>query len=541
MCEVIRDNFEDYFPVIEKAIRRSDFVGIDTEFTGLTIGEQTKPSLFDTGEERYKKLRKCVTQITINQLGLAAFIKDPKENRYEVQSFNLYLFPTTFGPVDVCFTVQASSWEFQSKYNMDFNKMIYHGISFMNEEQHNLVKDHICSHAMNSGQLRVGDEYAAQKICSHIAAWVNYAKEKDKYVVSTQDIQGIKDIFVLSKEIRNRFPLVWTVTDESGNIFVEKVTMETRQQLEQKSAEAQQQEEQKLLESMLGITRIFRVLRECKKPLVGHNMLFDLLLLYDKFYKPLPVSYRQFKVELNSMLPTIFDTKHITNSLRKTMEETGLLDSTTLEDLYIMFKSPKGREHVIHSPDIFHAEGFDRYKTKHVPHEAGYDSFLSGYVFLRMAHILTFQETKSSEVVPCTFRRYLHSLASYTNSINVIRASLSHICLDGPDPPSKRPELLYVKSRHLNKPLNMTQLAGWFSPYGSVDIRLEDKTCAYVAAGNFRCAKDILTAFKGHDTIYVTKYSIWRHSLVVRSLLWAGTLVSGCICLWAIWPGQKNM
>ncbi|KAL3856810.1 hypothetical protein ACJMK2_011527 [Sinanodonta woodiana] len=434
----------------------------------------------------------------------------------------------------------ASSWEFQCKYNMDFNKMMYHGISFMNEEQLSLVKNHISSHAMYSGQLRVADEYAAQKICSKIAAWVISDEEKDKYIVKTQDIQGIKDFFVLSKEIRNRFPLVWTATDESGNIIVEKVTIETRQKLEQESEEAQKQEEQKLLDSMLGITRVFRVLTECKKPLVGHNMLFDLLLLYDKLYKPLPVSYRQFKAELNSLLPTVIDTKHITNTLQKPMGETGLLDSTTLEDLYIMFKSPKGREHVIHSPDIFHAEGFDRYKTSHVPHEAGYDSFLCGYVFLRLAHIITFQETKSSEVVPCTFRRYLQNLASYSNRINVIRASLSHICLDGPDPPSRRPELLYVKSRHLTKPLNIIQLASWFSPYGSVDIRLEDKTRAHVAAGNFRCAKDILAAFKGHDAIYVTKYSIWRHSQAVRSLLWAGTLVSGGICLWALWPGQKN-
>ena len=42
---------------------------IDTEFTGLKINDDTKPSLFDDAEARYKKLRDVISQITIAQLG----------------------------------------------------------------------------------------------------------------------------------------------------------------------------------------------------------------------------------------------------------------------------------------------------------------------------------------------------------------------------------------------------------------------------------------------------------------------------------------
>ena len=42
---------------------------IDTEFTGLKINEETKSSLFDDAEDRYKKLREIISQITIAQLG----------------------------------------------------------------------------------------------------------------------------------------------------------------------------------------------------------------------------------------------------------------------------------------------------------------------------------------------------------------------------------------------------------------------------------------------------------------------------------------
>ena len=33
-------------------------------------------------------------------------------------------------------------------------------------------------------------------------------------------------------------------------------------------------------------------------------------------------------------------------------------------------------------------------------------------------------------------------------------------------------------------------------------------------------AKDILKAFQNHPTYYVTQYSMWRHSPVVRNIMW---------------------
>jgi hypothetical protein len=42
------------------------------------------------------------------------------------------------------------------------------------------------------------------------------------------------------------------------------------------------------LENLLGFTRIFREIVKSKKPILGHNMLMDLMIWYDKFYRPLP-------------------------------------------------------------------------------------------------------------------------------------------------------------------------------------------------------------------------------------------------------------
>ena len=44
----------------------------------------------------------------------------------------------------------------------------------------------------------------------------------------------------------------------------------------------------RVMNEMLGFTRVFRVLAAHKKIIFGHNFLMDLMIIYDKFYKPLP-------------------------------------------------------------------------------------------------------------------------------------------------------------------------------------------------------------------------------------------------------------
>ncbi|KAL5016514.1 hypothetical protein ScPMuIL_006103 [Solemya velum] len=208
--------------------------------------------------------------------------------------------------------------------------------------------------------------------------------------------------------------------------------------------------------------------------------------------------------------------------------------------LYLLPQKVAGIRYVLHSPIINEAAGYGRYTGKHVPHEAGYDAFMCGYVFVRLSHIVQFHGTRSSDILPCTFRQYQRKMARFNNRINVIRGTLFNIRLDGPDPVSERPPMLFVKRRGYTQKLDCDQLAHWFSPYGSVDIRLMDSSRALVATGNFRCAKDIMSAFKKHEVLYVAKYSALRHSPVVRRLLWAGAVFSGSLCVWVVMSSRKQ-
>ena len=72
--EVLRGNFEECYPLVASALSRCSFVAIDTEFSLLHDDDvSAKPSLFDSGEERYRKLRRVVQSATLTQFGLSAF------------------------------------------------------------------------------------------------------------------------------------------------------------------------------------------------------------------------------------------------------------------------------------------------------------------------------------------------------------------------------------------------------------------------------------------------------------------------------------
>ncbi|CAH1801558.1 unnamed protein product [Owenia fusiformis] len=532
MCEVLRDNLDDHIQDIAESIKTCCFIAIDTEFSGLKSSLETKPSLFDDGEERYRKLRGSSSQFLIVQFGLSMYHKLPDKNKYEAHTYNFYLYPSSFGPRDVRFLCQASSFEFLCKHNFDFNKFVYNGISYMNEEEECEMRRHISTGKLFQGLDREFDERELQEYCSAVAVWLSKAKDGETFDLNVDKRNDVIE-YIVHMELRQRFDTVWT-RRQGDKITVEKVPACEKQKLELTDDFSQVKLENRIMDSLLGFTRIFRLLIQHKKPLVGHNMLTDLLLMYDKFHQPLPDSYKEFKNELHRIFPTIIDTKHISSNLRKLYEGTGLMESTNLMDLYTALNSYKGRFKVLYSPDICHGEAFWRYERDHHPHEAGYDSFIAGNVFIRMCHLLCNEGIKSTSASPMEFYQYMRTIEPYKNKINVIRASLNHICLDGEDPISKRPELLYVQPRNPGSNLSSSQLAMMMSQFGSVDIKMQGTRHALVAVGNYRCMWDILKAYKKDPDIAVVKYNYWRHSQTARRLLWSGVLLGGGITLLAL-------
>ncbi|XP_076473085.1 pre-piRNA 3'-exonuclease trimmer-like [Babylonia areolata] len=535
MCEVTKSSFEQLFPLIEKTIKEADFIAIDSEFTGLTVRDNDKPSLFDTSEERYRKIKNSVSRLSLCQIGISAFVRDKDQQSYQAHTYNFPLCPMAFGPISPGFYWQTSSLQFMSHFNFDFNTCVYEGVSFMNDQQERQLCRSMDSGNLFSGQDRTFDESFLQTLCSKVAEWYVTSKEGQMFTLhKTSQFAKLWNEYVIHTEIRRRFSDVWTTSDSFKNIAVEKVSPRRRKEMEEKEVADKEKEPEKMKQTMLGFTRVFRVIREYQKPLVGHNMLMDILFMYDKFFRPLPAKYSTFKRDLHDIFPKIYDTKHMSFSFRKMLQELTGTFSNNLIQLYHLISSKAVTNCEQHMPSVTHAKGFDRYTLQNTPHEAGFDAYVCGYVFIRLCHLERFRNNKNSLVGYCPIQLYLKSAEPFCNHINVIRATVSYICLEGPDPPSKRPQQLFVRCRKRGERLNTQQLAEWMTPCGPVDIRLLSPATAIVAADNFSCARAILSTFKNHKTVAVSKYRFWKHSPSVKVLMWCGLVVSGGVCIWSI-------
>ena len=147
-----------------------------------------------------------------------------------------------------------------------------------------------------------------------------------------------------------------------------------------------------LIYSRLPVTppQIFDLIVAQQKPVVGHNLFMDLLFLHEKFYRPLPAKLKDFKKNMNRLLPSIFDTKNMIHREKRRLEDDlGFnFQTTSLTELFQIFDSDKGKVGALYSPVIGYASPGKYNAENRIPHEAGYDSYLAGYVFLRLAHLI---------------------------------------------------------------------------------------------------------------------------------------------------------
>ena len=143
-------------------------------------------------------------------------------------------------------------------------------------------------------------------------------------------------------------------------------------------AEAARAQQLASLTQRAGFLRVWRALCASGKPLVGHNLLYDLLFLHDHFEAPLPPSLAACKASLHARLPLVWDTKLLATRC-------GRFAETALGPLHAacVGGEPPSPVAVSFPPD------FARYDGGEQAHEAGYDAHMTGVVLaaLRRAEL----------------------------------------------------------------------------------------------------------------------------------------------------------
>ncbi|XP_049762190.1 pre-piRNA 3'-exonuclease trimmer-like [Schistocerca cancellata] len=534
MVDILRSNFEEKLPEIKAALKNAKFIAIDTEFTGLSVYKNYKPSLFDTGRQRYEKLRRNLEKVIIIQIGLSVFSYVRDENKYVANIYRIPVYPCSFGSIDSVYLTQASSVHFLCEYDFDFNKVMYEGVPYLNLRDEKRLKQELqeCKNVIDLRNLSFLEEEAIIYLKTEmdkVVDWVSTACIGDTLLLSTFLKARMKRQlgYCLHVELRHRFNNIWTYGDEEG-IIVKKIATEKHRLMSNK--ENKEKLDEDLIHYLLGFSHIFKLLVELKKPIVGHNCLLDLMLLYQQFHDVLPGSYSSFKKKMNELFPNLYDTKHISFELQHRLDR-DVLPSTILSDLYAFFEEGRGSVLGAYTPTV-ETEFGDDGVTKQI-HDAAWDSYVSGYCFIRMAHVIANRKFEIIVQQPLTSVEHFTSLEDFKNKINVIRCAVSHICLNGPDPESRRPQWIYVETR-TNRKLSEDEVYLLFSQYDAVDVTLYSKNSALVAIGNSRSARMIRKKLQENEEFKVTSYSLISHNKLLRCVLWICAASTSMTAAWFI-------
>lgn len=114
-----------------------------------------------------------------------------------------------------------------------------------------------------------------------------------------------------------------------------------------------------------------RKLKSQRRALVGHNCLTDLINLYRCFIGDLPELVQDFSSKLHDLFPHILDTKYIAGLGNRRWADTSL--KAVDDDL-----------RSIRAPEIHVPPDFDRCLSGNNYHEAGFDSFVTARIGLKM-------------------------------------------------------------------------------------------------------------------------------------------------------------
>ncbi|GAB1859301.1 Poly(A)-specific ribonuclease PARN-like domain-containing protein 1 [Camponotus japonicus] len=535
MLEVTNQNFNTIYPHLEHALKNASFIAIDTELTGINV-DDVKNSLFDSINERYEKQRSSIQPHIIIQFGITTFQRIQHENQYTAETFNFFLLPRSIPSKNRQFAWQVSALEFLTAYEFDFNKLAYNGISYLNEDDQAILQQQLQENVLFRNverSISYREEDCLKDYINQVSEWLNTASDETsslKIDTPTPILQ-----YVTHKELRNRFPNVWTFSGDNM-VTVMKIPPDSRTILEQEEGSIL---ENVLVESYIGFSKVFKLLVTLKKPIVAHNALLDLMFMYQQFYKPLPKKYTNFKDSLHQLFPTIYDTKFLSFELRELLSTEQKWKFNSLSGLVEYFTEKQGKYVALGSPNINLTCKINSDKSNvTVPltkyHTAGWDSYFAGYVFIRLIHVFAAKRYGQG----LTLKHFTHTelmtnVKSFANCINIIRGSTSHLKLDGPEPVSTRPKWLFVKTL-ASKPITAMQIAEKMSTFGAVDVKQCTSKRMLVAVATHGSARDILRHFKQNKELYVVPYNPIRHSATVQLALWGSIAVSSGLLTWLL-------
>lgn len=393
--EILNSNFDQSLRVVLNSVENSDFVSIDCEFTGLFHSEEDAFDESDCLEDRYWKLKKSCDCFFMCQLGLTTFSLEPSSNSYRIRVFTFYTLPDSRSRA---LEISTSSMKFLVDHGFDMNKLFKSGIPCVRLSQASILPKESKSSISKLG------EFSNEQVMVYVNLLMNFVNGSENSI-DLEFVNYYQKFLIIGscgalKHFKN---LVYGLVDfNDGKNVIRVSKVEGKEPILSPPQLNEEYTDNEQIFSELGVSVVFSAILNSRKPIVLHNGLFDLGYLYSHFIGNLPESLAEFKNDVRNLFPDIYDTK----TLAKTIDGSPF-KRLNLEGLYnSCCKMPELKERVRYFVD----DEFSGLLGNNL-HEAGYDSFLTGVIFLNL-------------------QEYLKQLGNFTNIWEAVQKYVNCICLN---------------------------------------------------------------------------------------------------------------
>ena len=434
---VYSENQKEAFETFKQACDESQYVSFDCEMTGLNLGTKTDGTKYDTQEFRYHKQKEVVSKLDLIQIGFTFYQEKSKkiekdkdnENRnednkeiiekkyYLERTFIFYLYKNSKLKLinedlfDSELKAHPSSLKFLNESHFDFNILIKKGIHF-----NKLLKEDEIRKALNEKKILLSngamflskdnEEKLIEKIISLTDYVINGNKNDPKEIFFENKRMMIFFLGCNFKKLLFCNNFIITKSDKENTIIVRKkdggMTKNFKDKYQtfdnfklvirndpnkiyqcryQLGCFSNEDIVNELVKDELGFSLYIDYLCKKKIPIIGHNIYYDMMFLYDKLIGDLPDNFYAFKQKIHEYFPKIYDTKYISTVLTKKYKKCNI-EKTNLDNVYKTIIKDKFDTYVDFFPDA--PNGFCLYNDmeRDKLHDAGYDSIITGRSFI---------------------------------------------------------------------------------------------------------------------------------------------------------------
>lgn len=413
-------------------ISESHFVAVDLELSGVPTKQVRndigKPSL----QQRYLETKEAAERYQILQFGLTCVSQDVQNGKYILKPYNFDLNPVIEErglDIERIFSFQSGAVEFLLRANFDLGRPFEYGVPYLSRAESREARE---KHARRQDKSAIADIQIKPTEIESLA-FISNAREKINAWLAnkkadTPDYVNIPSVGADFNEnghppeglsrfekrlahqlVRAEYPDLVSLS-KRGFVQVVKYDKEREDRFaaDRKKELSERINRQKgfrwVIEALLGSDLSHLDLRECARDhktgehifvdmdefraqfdrahalmrrnprtLVGHNCFLDLVYIYRTFIGDLPPTVTEFQRKLHALWPNVVDTKYMS-----THNCGDISPVSSLEQIAMQLSTQEKPKIIV---DSLH----DKYEDKVAFHEAGYDSFLTAQIAIRLS------------------------------------------------------------------------------------------------------------------------------------------------------------